>query len=123
MDDFIPAVAAIALIVKVIDFLRYARAGDTNGMFTQLCVWLAGVAVVLLLAQTAWASEINIGDIALSSLGFWSQVFYGLSIGSLGSTFKDGLKAIDNSNSTAIPTLLPARGAAHTTDTVRRDIG
>jgi hypothetical protein len=107
--EFIPTLAMAALTLKVIDFLRYARAADMNGCLTQLSAWIAGVVVVLLAAQTDWAAGINIGDRNLHVLGFWSLVFYGLSAGSGASIAKDALKAVDNTNSAAIPTLVPMK--------------
>jgi hypothetical protein len=104
---FIPTVAMAVLTLKIIDLLRYARVPDINGVLTQLSAWIAGVLVVLLAAQTDWARSINIGDKNLHTLGFWSLVFYGLSAGSTASLAKDTLKAVDNSNSAAIPTLVP----------------
>lgn len=107
--EFIPAVAMTVLILKVIDFIRYCRAADVNGVLTQLAAWVAGVVVILLVAQTAWADGLKVGDMNLHTLGFWSLVFYGLSAGSTASLAKDTLKAVDNSNSAAIPTLVPMR--------------
>jgi hypothetical protein len=97
----------ITLILKVIDFARYARARDINGVLTQLSVWAAGTIVVLLVAQTNWAAGIQIGTMSLGHLGFWSLVFYGMSAGSAASLGKDTLKAVDNTNSAAIPVLIP----------------
>ncbi len=105
--EFIPVVAMATLTLKLIDFLRYARGADTNGMLTQLCSWVAGVLVVLLVAQTDWADGIAIGDMSLATLGFWSLVFYGLAAGSGASAVKDFFKSVDNSNSSAIPVLVP----------------
>lgn len=109
--EFVPVVAMLALIAKIIDFLRYARAGDANGVFTQLAVWLAGVGVVLLVAQTDWADGIPFAGQALSNLNFWSLIFVGLAIGSAASLTKDTLKSVDNHNTSAIPTLLPSSPA------------
>lgn len=105
--EFLPVVAMAALTIKLIDFLRYLRAADINGICSQLAAWVAGVVVVLLVAQTDWADGISIGDMNLATLGFWSLVFYGLSAGSAASFAKDSLKAVDNTNSAAIPTLVP----------------
>jgi ABC-type transport system involved in cytochrome c biogenesis permease subunit len=105
--EFLPVVAMAALTLKLIDFLRYCRGGDMNGILTQAAAWIAGVVVVLLVAQTDWADGIAVGDMNLSTLGFWSLVFYGLSAGSGASFVKDTLKAVDNSNSAAIPVLVP----------------
>lgn len=105
--DFVPVLAMAALTLKVVDFLRYLRAGDTNGVFTQVAAWLAGVVVVLLVAQTDWSDGIPVGDMTLGTINIWSLIFYGLSAGSAASLTKDSLKAVDNTNSAAIPTLVP----------------
>lgn len=104
--EFIPAAAMLALVVKFIDFLRYASARDVNGVVTQLVVWAGGVAGVILVAQTAWADGIEVSNRALSQLDIWSLVFVGLQIASGASLVKDALKSVDNHNSSAIPTLL-----------------
>jgi hypothetical protein len=107
--EFVPTLAMLALTVKVIDWLRYLRAGDMNGVLTQLAAWVAGVLVVLLVAQTAWSDGIQVGGTNLHVLGFWSLVFYGMSAGSGASLAKDTLKAVDNTNSAAIPVLVPSK--------------
>lgn len=96
------------MIIKLIDFSRYARAKDLNGVVTQLAAWGAGILVLFLVAQTNWAPTIIIGDTALNKLGIWSLVFAGMSAASVASVAKDTLKAVDNTNSAAMPTLLPA---------------
>jgi hypothetical protein len=42
---------------------------DVNGILTQLAAWIAGVVVVLLVAQTDWADGIAIGDMSLEHAG------------------------------------------------------
>lgn len=117
--EFVPVAAMAILTLKLVDFLRYARAADLNGVLTQLCAWVGGVVVVLLVAQTDWARGIQIGDKSLHSLSFWSLIFVGLTTGSGASVIKDvGVKALDNSNSAAIPTLAPPSRRA-TTDSPR----
>jgi len=109
VEALIPLVAFATLGLKFVDFLRYAKAADVNGVMTQLIAWIAGVAVVMLAAHTQWAQGIApVGTAALSSYGIWDQVFAGLAIGSSASFLKDTLKSVDNSNSSAIPTLLDA---------------
>lgn len=109
--EFIPAVAMLALIVKLIDFARYARSGDLNGVVTQLVTWVAGAGVFLLVAQTAWADGIVIGSTPLSKLGVWSLVFAGVSLASGSSFAFDIKKALTKNDSSALPTLLPPRSA------------
>lgn len=117
--EFVPAVAMAALVLKVIDFLRYVGARDLNGSGTQLITWIAGVAVAFLVAHTEWADGIELGGAPLGKLGFWSLVFVGLTYSSLASAGKDLLKSIDNNNSAKIPTLFAARRATvDRTDTV-----
>lgn len=120
--EFVPTIAMAILTLKIIDFIRYARAVDVNGMVSQLAAWAAGVVVALLVAQTVWSDGIQIGGSNMHKLGFWSLVFYGLSAGSTASLAKDTLKAVDNSNSAAIPTLVPpARTVTHADGP--RDVG
>jgi hypothetical protein len=69
--EFVPAIAMSVLVLKMIDFLRYAAKRDINGVVTQAITWIAGVCVLLLVAQTAWADGIQVGNRALSRLGFW----------------------------------------------------
>ena len=104
--EFLPIIAMVTLVVKVIDFARYARARDINGIATQLLTWVAGILVVLLAARTDWAAQLRVGEFSLADLNSWSQVFWGLSFASTASFSKDVTKAVDNSNSAAIPTLL-----------------
>ncbi len=108
--EFVPVIAMAAVTLKGIDFLRYLRSGDANGVLTQLAAWIISTIVVMLVAQTAWADGIAVGDQSLGILGFWSQLFVGLSVGSGASFIKDTLKSLDNSNSSAIPTLVQPAG-------------
>jgi hypothetical protein len=112
--EFLPIAAMAILTVKLIDFLRYARAvadpatraTGINGVVTQLMAWTAGVAVMLLVSHTAWAGEVLLGSYPLSKLGFWSFVFYGMSTASVGSLAVDFKKALDSSQSAVIPALV-----------------
>ncbi len=104
--EFVPVLAMTALTLKGLDFIRYLRAGDANGVLTQLASWIISVLVVILVAQTDWASGISVGDQTLASINIWSLLFVGLAVGSGASFLKDTLKSIDNSNSAAIPVLV-----------------
>lgn len=104
--EFLPWVQALALVYTVIQFLQMLRHKDTNGWFTQLVVWLAGVGVLLLVAETDFAGGISIGDHTLDTLNFASKVFVGLTIGASASLVKEGFKAFDNSDTQKKPPLL-----------------
>ncbi len=103
-------VAMAAITLKFIDWFRYLRAGDGNGVLTQLATWVISILVVMLVAQTDWASGVAVGDQNLAVIGFWSQLFVGLAVGSGASFIKDTLKSVDNHNSSAIPTLVQPSG-------------
>lgn len=111
--DFVPAVAMIALIVKLVDFARYLRAGDLNGVVTQLAAWTAGAVGMLLMSKTVWATAVPVNGTPLNQLGVWSIVFAGVTLASSASAFNDIKSAIDNTDSAAVPTLLPPRLARH----------
>lgn len=104
--EFIPLIAMLALVAKVIDFIKFLKNGDTNAWFTQLSVWVGGVVVVLLFAQTQFADGIAVGDMSLSTLNFASLIAVGLSVGSLSSLAIDAKKAIDGGDTAKTPPLL-----------------
>ncbi len=98
-----------AFITKLIDFLKFVTNKDVNGAVTQLTVWLAGVVGVTLVAQTDFASGVEIGDLNLAELNWWSLVFVGLMASSIFSVVNDVRNAVDNTGSAVTPSLLGAR--------------
>lgn len=106
--DFAPLLAAIALIWKIVDTVKYARARNVDAIVTQLGVWLAGVGVVLLLAATDFANGIEVAEFSLDKLNIASLVLLGLTIGSSASVAVDVKKAIDNTDSAAVPSKAPS---------------
>lgn len=106
--ELVPAIAIMALIKKLVDVARYGTHGDINGVVTQLTTWAAGAVVFFLVAQTHWANGIVLAGRPVSAMNFWELVFAGVSIASGASVVQDSLKAVDNHNTAAIPTLLPA---------------
>lgn len=101
--DFVPIIAVVALVWKVVDFVKYLRARDVDGALTQGVVWAAGVLAVFLLSGTNFAGGIVLGDVAVSAMNWQSLVLVGLSIGSSASALVDFKKAVDNSDSAAVP--------------------
>lgn len=120
--EFVPVVALGLFITKFIDVLRYARNRDLNGVVTQLTVWASGAVGFLWVARTQWAAGIIVAGAPVSKLSFWSLVFAGASIASGMSVLVDFKKAVDNTNSAAIPTLLPP-GPATTPPTATPPLG
>lgn len=108
MQEFIPAATMSALVVVVINFLRYARGRDLDGALTIAIAWVAGVVVVAIAAQSDFAVSIEFGGRTLDTMNFASQIFAGMSLASLGSFAVDVKKAIDSSDTAVKPSLIPS---------------
>lgn len=104
--EFLPTVAMAALVVSLINFIKYLKARDVNGIVTTLSVWIAGVVVVFLVAQTDFAAGIVVAGTALSVYNSWSLLFLGLSISTLAQFANEIRGAVDNHDSTAKPDLV-----------------
>lgn len=104
--EFVPTMAMALLVFTIINFIRYLVNGDKNGIVTTLSVWIAGVVVVLLTAQTDFAEGIVIADRAMSTYNTASLIFLGLTISSIGVFANEIRGALDNSDSTQKPSLL-----------------
>lgn len=105
MDVFVPAVAMFALIKKLLDFFKYCTNQDWNGAVTQIAVWLSGVLVVTLYAQTDWAETFSFAGFTLADMNFASLIALGIGLGSSASVATDFIKARDNTDSAAMPPL------------------
>lgn len=110
--EFIPAIAMIALILKLVDFLKSITNKDKNAIVTQGFTWLFATAVVALYSQTAWAGNLEFGGQTLENMNLASIIAVGLALGSTASTGFDLKKAIDRSDSAKTPTLLPPEPVA-----------
>lgn len=89
--DFVPILVLGATVKKIVDFTRYAHAGDYNGIISQVIAWVAGVLVVMLAAHTAWSAGIAFGDLALARMGTYSQILAGIALGSSASLAHDAV--------------------------------
>jgi hypothetical protein len=101
-----------ALVTKVVDFARHVRAKDWNAVVTQLVAWAAGVAGAFLLAASDFANGVTfdqLGGYKLSDLNGASLTFIGMAVLSVASKLVDVQKAVDGSQSAAVPPLLPAK--------------
>lgn len=100
---------SVALVKASIDFLKYLRAKDTNGAITQMCVWLSGIAVVLLLRASDFAANFDVGGITLDQANPGTVVLAGLGLGATAMLVNDVKQAVDNSDSASKPMLVPPR--------------
>lgn len=110
MTDFVPTIALATLVTTTINLFRYLRGRDLNGAGTIAAAWVAGVAAVMVAAQTDFASGIAVGDRTLEGLNVFSQIFVGLAAASVGSFLVDAKKAVDNTDTAVKPPLIPAMG-------------
>lgn len=97
------------LVTKVVDFARQLRARDWNAVVTQAVAWAAGVGAAFLLAASNFADKVTfdqLGGVALADLNGPSLVFVGTAVLSGFSKLVDLTKALDNSQSAAVPPLL-----------------
>jgi uncharacterized membrane protein len=107
--EFVPLLAFVAILVKkVVDFIRYVKAGDRQSRWaalTQVAAWVAGIAVVMLAAHTAWAHTTVIMGVKLAATGIADQIWLGLQAGSVASLVADVIAAHDNTRSSQVPSL------------------
>lgn len=106
--DFMPMLAAIALVAVIIDVVRSARGKDWNGVITPLASWGVGVLVAFVLGESDFGETIPLGDTGLTfgSVNGFSLILVGFALGSLASKGVDLLKAIDNTDSQTRPHLV-----------------
>ncbi len=114
-----------ALAYKAIDLVKYlvalfrlwqfeshdgsdwesAVSGAWNGLLTLLLGCAAGIGVVVLMANTTWSDEIQLGSRTLKTLPWTSLVVLGLAITSLAALLFDAKKAVDGTDSASTPKL------------------
>jgi hypothetical protein len=109
MDSFVPLVAALALVWKIVDFAKQVRVGDMNAVVTQAVTWVAGVVVVFILANSDFGNGIQVAHSSLGHLNGWSLVLVGLTVASSGSVGYDFKRALDSSDSAAQPSLVKTK--------------
>jgi hypothetical protein len=99
----------MAAVWKVLDLLKFAKAGDINGTVTQIVSYALGIGAAFLFAQADIAETWSIPGIGvpLSTLDGWSLVLLGIIWASGGSALYDFKKAFDGTDSAQTPSLLP----------------
>ena len=97
------------LVFTFVNFLKYLRARNGSAVLTQLIAWAAGIAGIVLVAHTQFATDIVFGKHTLASLDISSQLFLGLIATSILSTVNEVKKAIDNGDSAKTPNLLTGK--------------
>lgn len=107
--DFVPLLAGLALVTKIVDFVKYLAnySEYRSSIVAQLSVWFGGIVVVFLLAGSDFSAGITVADLTLGELNVFSLILFGLSLSSTGSLVYDFKKARDNTDSALTPPMLP----------------
>jgi hypothetical protein len=95
-----------AFVLKLVDFIKYLRNSDWNGVVSLLITWVVGLVAVQVFIATQWGDEIRVGAHTLGELDGTSKLVLGLVIPSLASLLYDVKKAVDNTDSAATPPLV-----------------
>jgi len=94
-----------ALILKLVDFFKYLRHLDVNGLLTLGGSWVVGVLAVWIASNTEWKDDIRIGTESLETLSLFSKLVLGFVATSVASLLYDAKKAVDNTDSASTPRL------------------
>lgn len=107
--DFVPLLAAAALVKAALDLVKFARDKDANGVVSILAAWLIGVGVVFLLAGTDFAGGIELGStgVNLDTANNFTLILVGVTFAAVAQALHDTLQAVDNTDSQKKPPLLP----------------
>lgn len=100
--EIIGVAALIAIIWKVVDVIKYATNGNMRAVTTQLSVWGAAIAIVLLAREAEPFANVEIMGTTFDRLDLASTVLFALGLGSAASVGVDVKKAIDNTDSAAV---------------------
>jgi hypothetical protein len=111
MGAFVPMLALVALVKKIVDFGKSVTNGDANAIVTQLVAWTAGVLAVVLFAKTDFAASVSFGDWNLAAMNFWTQLTVGLTIASSAGVVTDTLQAVNPADPRVDKKLLPDHAA------------
>lgn len=113
MDGLTPALLLALLVNKVMDFLKFVRAKDTNAAITQLSAWVLGVVVLMLFRESSFADGVSLMGHTLASLNWAATVVIGLLASSLGSFIYDMRKTLDVTQTVAVPPLIDKADPDH----------
>lgn len=109
MSDAVVLGLFLALVWKFTDFLKHVSAKDWNGVVTQVLAWAAAFVALVLFAHSAYGGHLVIHGLRFDHVSWTDQLLAALMIGSAGSVGYDFKKALDQTDSAAVPRLLPTK--------------
>jgi hypothetical protein len=99
MNEITAYAAFGGLVLTMVQFLKFLDAKAWTKARNQAVVWLGGITVALIGAQTSFAGSIPAFDITLANCSTWDQVFFGLTIGGITSAGYEAIKAVSTRRS------------------------
>ena len=107
-------VGLLATAKKLVDLARYAANLGRDplarsSVVTQLCAWVGSTAAVFLYGASQYGARVQVDGLAVSDMNGWTKLLTGITVGSLASLVADWTKARDDSDSAALPPLLPPK--------------
>jgi hypothetical protein len=111
MNAVTPAVLLATALYSFVNFVKYLRAGDWNGVLTLLAAAVAGVGAIALGAHSDATAHLQLVDggkvLGLTDGG--TQVLLGIEFGLAAGTVADFRKAFDRTTTSAKPQLLSGK--------------
>ena len=99
-------VGLAALVFSGVNFLKFLTNRQVKPAVTQAVAWLSGIGIV-------WMADASDGlpfiDFVPDQTNFWGKVLLGASIGGTASAIESVKRAIDRTDSAAMPSLIPER--------------
>jgi hypothetical protein len=110
MPDLAQLVALGTVAYTLVNVIRYTLVTNWSSVFSQILAWAAGVVMTFIVAHTDLAPAFTFGSKNLSQISGGSQFLVGLAAASSISIVYQFTKAVDTTQSAAVPTLqLPRR--------------
>jgi hypothetical protein len=106
--EFVPILVLALVVYTLLNLVKYLRASDWNAVITLVAGWVIGSLAVFLVGESSWGSTVTVGGTqTLDQLSFIDTLLVGLVVVSVGSAVYDLKKSFDNTDTAAVPTLLP----------------
>lgn len=105
--EIVTVAGLTALVLKLVDVAKQLTAGATRPAITQAIAWAIGTAVAVLAAEADITAGMSLaeGMPPLGAMDLASLTLVGFSLGSAGGVVVDFKKAVDNTDSAAVPPL------------------
>jgi carbon starvation protein CstA len=106
--EFVPLLAAAALVVSALNLVKFVKNRDWNGTVSTGAAWVIGVGVTLLLAESDFAESIAIGDTGqnLATANTFSLILVGVTFAAVAQQLYDYKRALDQTDSAMVEPLV-----------------